>query len=297
MILVFLVAAPFLLWPLLAFKTWTRRIGGFVIWLGVLYAMSSRPALFTPFVIRAQYTAEGIPAIDTMRANTERCRSHGGCSPGLGRRADGTVARGEVDGVGTIASTALDDAVESLAWRGLEAVWQTFAATNGASSVTEWLPAMRRTDGCVTILTHAAAISNHFAQCLYPGPAELVGNRVSPNHFIYGALEADANRWLTVWGCFGDGCGLRTGTGYAVLEVKGGTAGDTMVATWEHYDSEGDSQIIPRFVHLSELPPTGAPGNKAERTARQCLVPLELLSTDPERSKVAVATLRQLGWK
>ncbi len=309
-------------------KTFTGREGVtliellVVILIIVILAVAMLPVL-TPFVTRAKYAADGIPALGNLRTQIQLFYTDKEYLPGLNRAQDGTVLRGTyVPGpppvmtpaltaiLGLYGNSALGENVATpLAVRnGLVGYGQTLdksgtlyiqrdaAATtaSGAKWADIWLA-----------LTDNDAKNNHFSTDLDISPSDLLGNSVSPDCIVYAcaAGSCKGNTYLYVVGCFGNGDKLKSGTGYAILQVNNPnhTANPSFTATWKRWKPKyRTAECTAEQVNLIMTTIAGINAMLDPAKAENCAYPEELLgdATTPAATFAnALTALKTAGWE
>jgi len=297
-----------------------------VILIIVILAVAMLPVL-TPFVTRAKYAADGIPAIGNLRTQIQLYYTEKLYLPGLNRHSDGTVLRGTYDPdavapdlpmepVGTsveglygnsaltLASTAptvvqgLGNVgfAQTLDKSGTLYIQQDAAATAGRGKkwADLWLALVAGTD--------TAAINNHFATDLDISPSDLLGNSVSPDCIVYSCAAGGAkgNTYLYVVGVFGNGDKLPSGTGYAILQVNNpnNKANPSFTATWKRWKPKyRTAECTAEQVNLIMLPTAGIAAMEDEDKAENCAFPQELLGDAATDFNQALQDLKTAGWE
>lgn len=120
---------------------------------------------------------------------------------------------------------------------------------------------------------------------------DLKGKRARPTHFQY--LTLNTNTASYVVGCFGDGTGLKAGTGYAVCELNFPLVNRKLIGTWKRYKSYNDQGGAIAFTNdPTEDTDTGK--------VLDCYVPTydELQNaTDSDAVDMIVGAMTGAGWE
>ena len=219
-----------------------------VVLIVTILSVSMLP-LLQPFVVEAQYAAEAIPVIGNLRTKIGVYQYDKGKLPYIGS-ADMNVEE---------ETTVKDE-------QGNET---TTKITKPVSTprIETWIAVKNANDGSKTADPDAdfySAASAFFTQANPPLPnvqaattgssdlkahlqtacdidyQDLKGKRSRPNDYQYLVLLNGADYAYFV-GCFGDGNGLKKGTGYAVAEIV--LKGHKYVGTWKRYKPASDVQL------------------------------------------------------
>ncbi len=187
-----------------------------VILIVTILSVSMLP-LLQPFVTEAQYAAEAIPVIANLRTKI-----------GLYVYDKGHLPYDE---------TALSTFGKV----------ETWMVQTGATSDDLYNPAtydFTSQDAKRTASVDRDEISDtsekggHVGNLLDVDYQDLKGKRSRPIHYQYLAVSTNTSSYAI--GCFGDGNGLKTGTGYAVCELNFPLAGRKLIGTWKRYKSYND---------------------------------------------------------
>ena len=177
-----------------------------VILIVTILSVSMLP-LLQPFVVEAQYTAEAIPVIGNLRTKIglyQYDKAH------LPYYTDDTSV--ETWKVSSSDSEKFDFAS------------YTMNGTGGAS---------------VSQITAANNLASHVGMQCDVDYEDLKGKRSKPSHYQYYAISP-SNNYAYVIACFGDGNGLKAGTGYAVCELNFTGAQKKYIGTWKRYKPTKD---------------------------------------------------------
>lgn len=175
--------------------------------------------LLTPFVTEAQYAAEAIPVIGNLRTKIGVYEYDKGRIPsceGFGGDDEGGVA---------------------LTWIAKEDDSEMFlpAYINNGS------------DQNVEKIEEDEKKAVHIQRLLDVDYADLKGKRSKPTQYRYYAISHVTNIAYVV-ACFGEGEGLKAGTGYAVCELNYPKLKKKFVGTWKCYKPVDESNGQIRFV-------------------------------------------------
>lgn len=271
-----------------------------VILIIVILAVAMLPVL-TPFVTRAKYAADGIPAIGNLRTQIQLYFTEKEYLPGLNKNVDGVVVpvSGATTAYGGMYGNSDIDTSTGFG-QTLDRTGNYYQQT--ASGVQ---PANQTWSNQWTRITATAAINNHFATDLDISPSDLLGNNVSPDCFVYSCISGSykANTYLYVVGVFGEGTRLKSGTGYAVLQVNNpaNTANPSFIATWKRwkpkYKNTECSCAQVKLIMVPSATINAWPGTTPANLANNCAFPQELLSTTAADFPTAMTALRTAGWE
>lgn len=186
-----------------------------VILIVTILSVSMLP-LLQPFVTEAQYAAEAIPVIGNLRTKI-----------GLYQYDKGKLPYGMLEKHG---STSVE-------------TWEV-----DSSDPEKWVPAyynigntpVTRTRCTATGANADAAYHFGYSSMLDINYEDLKGKRSKPIHYQYCALSP-TNNMSYVIACFGDGNGLKAGTGYAVCELNFTGIQKKYIGTWKRYKPVKDS--------------------------------------------------------
>ncbi len=180
-----------------------------VILIVTILSVSMLP-LLQPFVTEAQYAAEAIPVIGNLRTKIGLYLYDKGVLP-------------------------YDDTVGNP-----QNVVQTWKVKEGDTTGDVFEPSYYQFDtGTAEDPTPYVKPDVHVQNLLDIDYQDLKGKRSKPTHYQYLVLSTNASSYVI--GCFGDGKGLKAGTGYAVCELNFPKAGRKLVGTWKRYKSFDDA--------------------------------------------------------
>jgi prepilin-type N-terminal cleavage/methylation domain-containing protein len=180
-----------------------------VILIVTILSVSMLP-LLQPFVTEAQYAAEAIPVIGNLRTKI-----------GLYQYDKGRLPRYGTNDLAVV-QTWLTDTSDSEKY-----VPATYSLGSTAGKTVE------RIDD-------DADIVEHIGRKIDINYEDLKGKRSKPLDYQYIALS-DVNNQSYVIACFGDGSGLKAGTGYAVCELNYTKAQKKYIGTWKRYKPVNDA--------------------------------------------------------
>lgn len=181
-----------------------------VILIVTILSVSMLP-LLQPFVTEAQYAAEAIPVIGTLRTKVGMYQYDKNRLPSdWGKNGPAT------DNVHTWQVSDNDS----------EQYWQSKYSVNSGDSV-----------GSASEL----GFTDHVGKLLSVGFKDLLGRRSKPLHYHYFPISVTNNMSYAI-GCFGDGNGLKMGTGYAVCELV--YPKKKYIGVWKRYAPEDDSKTV-----------------------------------------------------
>jgi prepilin-type N-terminal cleavage/methylation domain-containing protein len=188
-----------------------------VILIVTILSVSMLP-LLQPFVTEAQYAAEAIPVIGNLRTKIGLYQYDKGRLP---------VPDGSAGATNLIVQT----------WRVDD------------SDPEKFIPAaytIGDTTGPVDATNSLNGVANHIQKQVDVDYQDLKGKRSKPNHYQYFVISAVANPSYVV-GCFGDGNGLKGGTGYAVCELNYPKRNKKFIGTWKRYKPK-DEEVAIQFT-------------------------------------------------
>ncbi|MDD5707271.1 MAG: prepilin-type N-terminal cleavage/methylation domain-containing protein [Kiritimatiellae bacterium] len=276
-----------------------------VILIIVILAVAMLPVL-APFVTRAKYAADGIPAIGNLRTQIQLYFTEKEYLPGLNRTVNGDVLRDEAPtadamsgryGTSGLQDQAAPNAVQTGVYgQTLDKSGATYIQSGPiVTKNTKWSDPW-------TKLVEDDAKNNHFTKDLDISPSDLTGNNVTPDCFVYSAAAGayKGNVYMYVVGVLGNGEKLKSGTGYAILEVNNSAnaAAPRFNATWKRWKPKyketecSVEQVCMTVVNGTQIDPA-----KPQDLADHCMIPIELLSTDSNTVVTAMTKLRTAGWE
>lgn len=204
-----------------------------VILIVTILSVSMLP-LLQPFVVESQYAAEPIPVIGNLRTKI-----------GLYHYDKGTLPCIELaDTAGALTTPKIES-------------WICTDSDGGTTAAADPSIADYFTRGYVNFSgSHSATAptltaydpqtftgkNKHFAALCDIDYQELKGKREKPHHFQY-LVMYNGTDYAYFLGCFGDGNGLKLGTGYAVCEIVSPSTGHKYVGTWKRYKPVADEQV------------------------------------------------------
>lgn len=190
-----------------------------VILIVTILSVSMLP-LLQPFVTEAQYAAEAIPVISNIRTKI---------------------------GLYVYEKASLPYNTENLAAMMPHAQVETWQVSSDAEGDDVFNPAYynvlaansKRTEPVATTeIKDTTEKGAHIQNMLDIDYQDLKGKRSKPVHYQYLALCTNTSSYVI--GCFGNGSGLKAGTGYAVCELNFPLANRKLIGTWKRYKSYND---------------------------------------------------------
>lgn len=219
-----------------------------VILIVTILSVSMLP-LLQPFVVEAQYAAEAIPVIGNLRTKIGVYQYDKGRLPRLGETTT-TVTTTDGDG-NTTSDSIITPYIET--WVATATATATTAAPDPAQAdfyaaafahFPTTVPPLTDVKGfnfsTVDKKTDPVSLPNHLQTLCDVDYQDLKGKRSRPNHYQY-VVMLNGSDYVYVVGCFGDGNGLKRGTGYAVCEIV--LKGHKYVGTWKRYKPASDVQL------------------------------------------------------
>lgn len=267
-----------------------------VILIVTILSVSMLP-LLQPFVVEAQYAAEAIPVIGNLRTKIGVYQYDKGKLPRLGEKIVTT-------GTGESAETTITPYIET--WIATVAANSTSAASDSSLAdfyVAAFAPfpssvpplttvngiGFKKEDG-TSAYEDSVSLQNHIQTLCDVDYQDLKGKRSRPNHYQYLVMKNESD-YVYLVGCFGDGNGLKRGTGYAVCEIV--LKGHKYVGTWSRYKPVSDVQIC--FTSANTTAP-----NSTKTVG--CYVPDVSTFTDATTSGTTgklnvIGTMEGYGWE
>lgn len=190
-----------------------------VILIVTILSVSMLP-LLQPFVTEAQYAAEAIPVIANMRTKIGLHVYEKAKLPYDTTLLAAMVPQQQVE-TWMVSSSATGDDVYNPAYY----------------SVSD-ISGKRSTPFTTTEITDTTQKGAHIQNMLDIDYQDLKGKRSKPVHYQYLALNTNTASYVIA--CFGNGNGLKAGTGYAVCELNFPLASRKMIGTWKRYKSYND---------------------------------------------------------
>lgn len=253
-----------------------------VILIVTILSVSMLP-LLQPFVTEAQYAAEAIPVIGSIRTNIGTRQYDKGKLPCIveADKTTGVLSSDPVvetwayssDGT-TVSGEVADQYVQA----------QYDLPTDEEAATKEGLTAEQQEVG-------------HIGKQCNIDYAELKGKRSKPVHYQYLVMKNGSDYAYFV-GCFGDGEGLKAGTGYAVCEIVCPSKGRKYIGTWKRYKPYGTSGAQITFS-TDTTPAEGT--SESEGITVNCYVPGGLKDANWEGTDGEMLTLvsgmKNYGWE
>jgi len=245
-----------------------------VILIVTILSVSMLP-LLQPFVTESQYAAEAIPVIANLRTKIGLYSYDKGVLPAYTNGTDAVQTWVAGVTVGTEEGAPTDTERFGFAYYNLSGT--------GAANITP-LP--------------TGDVSKHLGRQIDVDYQDLKGKRSKPPHYQYYPLFNSEGNLTTsyVIGCFGDGSGLKAGTGYAVCELNYTKAGKKYIGTWKRYKPNDDATGALQFGSTAVT--EGADGLKLG----YCYVPASSnFNPDSEESGTGepaqVQAMKLAGWE
>ena len=241
-----------------------------VILIVTILSVSMLP-LLQPFVVESQYAAEAIPVISNIRTKIGLYVYDKGHLP---------YDLSKLDTANKVETWGVKEGVES------GDVYEpcTYSVQTGNDKRTT--PLDRDAN-----LSSTEEKAGHIGTMIDIDYADLKGKRSKPIHYQYLALETNTSSYVIA--CFGDGNGLKAGTGYAVCELNFPLAGRKLIGTWKRYKSYNDQGGSIVFT-------TGSDADDDSGKVLDCYVPamsdLEAV-TDDAGVNTYVNLMTGAGWE
>ena len=207
-----------------------------VILIVTILSVSMLP-LLQPFVTEAQYAAEAIPVIGNLRTKIGLYQYEKGYLPN-----DWNI-NSSMDQVQTWKSDQNDTEKYVVASYTL--------AANSSERMSPTVPDDSKWQSDIQKASHISLQTDIDYQ-------DLKGKRSKPVHYQYYVISATNNPSYAI-ACFGDGNGLKVGTGYAVCEINFTKAGKKYIGTWKRYKATNEDAGALNFNSANALDGTGKP--------------------------------------
>ncbi|MDO5313517.1 MAG: type II secretion system protein [bacterium] len=201
-----------------------------VILIVTILSVSMLP-LLQPFVTEAQYAAEAIPVIGNLRTKIGLYQYEKGYLPNDWNNNT------EMDQVQTWKADESDSEKYVVASYTLTAN-TTERTTPTTPDVSKW--------------TEDTQKASHIGLQTDIDYQDLKGKRSKPVHYQYYVISATNNPSYAI-ACFGDGNGLKVGTGYAVCEINFTKAGKKYIGTWKRYKATNEDAGALNFNSANEV--------------------------------------------
>jgi len=264
----------------------------------VILAVSLTP-LFRDYIIQAQYAAEAVPVVASMRTKVTLLQYDKAFLPGIPRTGGRPVAT--AGGAYDPAWPGAGEAATSLLRPGTVPS-QTFSVVPASDPIRYEAAVVNGISGVdfATEPVQTEDTGDHFSNDLKVDYEHFTGNRLRPSHVFYRSDYAGYKQggYAYCVGVFGDGDGLAVGTGYAVLEILNPNTQTKIVATWERWRSVNSSAGQITFMNADEY---AMPTNPADlQRENVCWIgDIETLVTSIVEAEVrsALDNLAAAGWK
>lgn len=244
-----------------------------VILIVTILSVSMLP-LLQPFVTEAQYAAEAIPVISNIRTKIGLYVYEKAKLPYDTSLLEGMQPHTQVE-TWMVKTDAQSDDVFNPAYY----------------NVADLSDSKRTAPFTPTEITDTTEKGAHIQNMLDIDYQDLKGKRSKPVHYQYLALSTNTSSYVI--GCFGNGNGLKAGTGYAVCELNFPLANRKLIGTWKRYKSYNDEAGAIGFTN--NVDPDEDTGKVLD-----CYVPTyQTLSdaTDEETVNNIVSLMTGAGWE
>ena len=245
--------------------------------------------LLQPFVVESQYAAEAIPVIGNLRTKIGVYQYD---KTKLPQHTEGSVETDDGTGGKTKENSPL---VET---------WAYTTGSGVSDEITDsYIKATFPLVGATSNVTLKAYVSSekvdgkqisheHIGSVLDIGVEDLKGKRSRPVHYEYVVIKNGAD-YIYALGVFGDGNGLKLGTGYAVCEINLPSAGRKYVGTWKRYKPVCDAR-----VHFTDI--TDPVHSDDEKSTVGCPLSPNLranISAEDGEEPTVISDMRAFGWE
>ena len=240
-----------------------------VILIVTILSVSMLP-LLQPFVTEAQYAAEAIPVIGNLRTKIGLYQYDKGSLPG---------------------SSGTNDWV--LTWKAGVTVSESTGSEGGDSE--KFGPAYYVLNSGAATAVAMSDVNGHIGKLVDIDYQDLKGKRSKPPHYQYYVISSEVNPSYVI-GCFGDGNGLKAGTGYAVCELNFTKAQKKYIGTWKRYKPADDTNGAISYSSEASLQAAEKPVDCYIPSAQDfntTWIPAEGATGEPE----IVQNMRKAGWE
>lgn len=269
-----------------------------VILIVTILSVSMLP-LLQPFVVESQYAAEAIPVVGNIRTKVGIYQYDKGQLPCIGTTTVTTktkVVNPETEMEEEKENKVITPQIET--WVAVEKKTEggkTSQSKGDAAKHDIFGPAVATFPSEAPPLadvnmTTSDNLPAHLQTLCDIDYQDLKGKRSKPNHYQYLVMQNGADYAYFV-GCFGDGNGLKKGTGYAVCEVVSASKGHKYIGTWKRYKPVEDVQVC--FTSSQEMDDSGT-------KTIGCYVPDKTSfenATDVNGQLDVINTLKGYGWE
>lgn len=200
--------------------------------------------LLQPFVVESQYAAEAIPVIGNLRTKIgvyqyDKTR--------LPQHTEGEYT--PAGATSSVKSPVVETWDYDSTYTGTGDFPDTYKKAKfnlkglkeptGTPYIKKTIYVSKETDATTgdLIATH-----EHVGSVLDLNVEDLKGKRSRPSHYEYVVIK-NGSDYIYAVGVFGDGNGLKLGTGYAVCEINLPSIGRKYVGTWKRYKPLADVQV------------------------------------------------------
>lgn len=281
-----------------------------VVLIITILAIALLPAL-DPFITRAKYAADGIPMVGNIRTQVQLFQYEKEFLPGLHRLVDGTpIVNSNTNNATILTSLGNSQLHSSTNWQAGTMPGQTMSRAGilYRQAITRTTPTWNG-----TWTTNNVSDYNHYTVDLDLAAADFEGKNVRPENFVYMAMRGGYkdNNYAYAVGVFGDGEGIKSGTGFAVVEIynKENTDRPKMVGTFRRWRPQYRKteckveQLNFALAGTENVPAIAGPfplGNDADslqELADNCWIDVGLMSTNSVDINAAIGNMRRAGWE
>ena len=261
-----------------------------VILIVTILSVSMLP-LLQPFVVESQYAAEAIPVIGNLRTKIGVYQYDKGKLPCISQQEQ------TVTGENNEQSKVLTPQIET--WMPVATATDT---TPGDASVVDlFRMAYGHFPSAATYPTFTVVTDplneTHFGTLCDFDYQELKGKRSKPHHYQYLVLN-NGTDYAYFLGCFGDGNGLKAGTGYAVCEIV--AKGHKYVGTWRRYKALSGANAVNQLFFTSDTK-LADPNDPDQKHTAGCYVPdsetMAGARDDGTGTLDVIGTMTARGWE
>ena len=261
-----------------------------VILIVTILSVSMLP-LLQPFVVEAQYAAEAIPVIGNIRTKVGIYQYDKGKLPCIAvNSVENGKDTGKISGTPQVETWIATESQTATTPADDPSTVDYFCAAQADFPDSE--PPLANVSG---LAADSDEIKKHIQTLCDIDYQDLKGKRSKPNHYQYLVMRNGTDYAYFV-GCFGDGNGLKMGTGYAVCEIVSASTGHKYVGTWKRYKpvSAEDGNDVP--VCFTSKIDTNLQGTKQ----LGCFVPDKnsIETAEDQDGKLnIIGTMETYGWE
>ena len=257
-----------------------------VILIVTILSVSMLP-LLQPFVVESQYAAEAIPVIGNIRTKVGIYQYDKGKLPCIATTdTDGKIANPEVESWiptdSKTGKTVANDPETADYYCPAHATFDSITTSSYSTDI-----------GGGGLDSTDTEFKSHLQTLCDIDYQDLKGKRSRPHNYQYLVMR-NGSSYAYFVGCFGDGHGLKMGTGYAVCEIV--ADGHKYVGTWKRYKPVSDASGNDSLVCFTK----DVDATLASTKQLGCVVPDKNSidnAADSSGELDVVGTMKQYGWE